>query len=343
MGKKRIELWGSLPEPYGGVSVHVQRLIQALSGFDNISLLNFSKGRQIIAQSNIRHSKGFIADFLSVLLDRNVIVHLHTNRLMVLKLFSFFIKNRFLVTLHNKRFLNTIDQSKFLNTLKSALYVFSNDDEVCQILNKNNINFVKVPAFLPPIGNNQIILPEEFIEFRKRNKLIFSMSIFGFNYLSSDDYGIEKLLSILKKYRHFDFGVCLCISQPNEKDLTSFKSKLEELDLNSKVLFLINKVANGSDIWGNSDGFLRLNNTDIEGFSVKEALVLNTPVLASDVCSRPLDTLLYESSRQEDLELKFLKLLNENDQLKTQLINSDKADIINAIDIIKPIFKNILQ
>ncbi|MFV0230406.1 glycosyltransferase [Empedobacter falsenii] len=344
--KNKINIWGSLPEPYGGVSVHVQRLIQALEDFDNVELLNFSKGNQVITQKNIRKSNNFFIEFIKVLFKKNIIVHLHTNRLIVLLLFSFLKRKKYIITLHNKRFLDLEDKKKnlFILSLKNARLVFSNDYAVQDLLINKNVNIVKVPAFLPPQKQlTSIKLPEEFTLFRCKYKYVFSMSVFGFNYLDKDDYGLKKIVELLKKIEAPELGICLCISQPNPFDLECFINDIRVAGLENRVLFLINKISNGSDIWENSDAFLRLNNTDIEGLSIKEALLLNVPVIASDVCSRPNDAIVYKSEDFDDLINKFTDLLKHNEKYKEELKKSTKSDIINALDIIKPIYKEILK
>lgn len=344
--KKKLEIWGSLPEPYGGVSVHVQRLILALGNYDNVKLINFSTGKQIINQKNIKKGKSFFNELLRVIFRKNIMVHLHSNRLIVLLLFSLLKKNNYIVTLHNKRFLN-FDSSKkqlFLASLKKARYVFSNDDEVHEILMQKKINTIKVPAFLPPISHKQKIkLPEEFIIFRNKYRYVFSLSIYGFNYLDNDDYGLKKIIALLKKINNPTVGFCLCISQPNLPDLEQFINDAKKEGIKNNLLLLINKIANGSDIWAQSDAFLRLNNTDIEGLSVKEALLLNVPVLASNVCSRPKDAIVYDVKDSSDLESKFADLVENLEIYKEELRKSNKSDIVSALDIIQPIYRKVLK
>lgn len=43
-------------------------------------------------------------------------------------------------------------------------------------------------------------------------------------------------------------------------------------------------IQNAFEYWKISDVFIRPTTTDIEGISVKEALWVNTPAIASDVC-----------------------------------------------------------
>lgn len=344
---KRVIIWGSLPNPFGGVSVHVLRLIEALKEFNNVELVNFSSERPIIERPNIRSSKGIFKEFVSVLLKKKILIHLHTNRLIVLYLFSLFKREQFIVTLHNKRFLKfrMIERNIFIYSLKKAYCVFSNDVEVQSFLKEYNIQIINAPAFLPPcdIEYQKGVINEAFLSFRKRYPLVFSMSVFGFNYLEEDDYGIKSLLYLMQEIENKDWGICLCVSQPNKRDLAVFQKQLISSRLDDRVLFLINEITNGSVIWKQSDGFLRLNNTDIEGLSVKEALILNTPVLASNICSRPQDAIVYSTNSYEDLRRKFLYLIEQNSFLKEKLIQSSKKDIINAIDVIKPVYKKILR
>ena len=51
--------------------------------------------------------------------------------------------------------------------------------------------------------------------------------------------------------------------------------------------------------------------SDMEGVSVKEALQFGTPVVASDVCTRPKEAVLYATGNAEDLFEKVYPLLIE--------------------------------
>ena len=63
-------------------------------------------------------------------------------------------------------------------------------------------------------------------------------------------------------------------------------------------------ICNAFEYWEISDLFIRPTSTDMEGISVKEALYVGTNVVASDVCIRPKECILFKKRDQEDLNNK---------------------------------------
>ena len=74
-------------------------------------------------------------------------------------------------------------------------------------------------------------------------------------------------------------------------------------------LFVIDSSVNGFEVWAATDLFLRPTMSDMEGVSIKEALQFGTPVIASDVCTRPNEAVLYEAGNADDLFEKVYPML----------------------------------
>ena len=89
-------------------------------------------------------------------------------------------------------------------------------------------------------------------------------------------------------------------------------------------------IQNAFEYWKISDVFIRPTTTDIEGISVKEALWVNTPAIASDVCERPAGTLLFENRNYLDLKDKVLKIYKK-DKYETIDFRENVPDVVNEI------------
>lgn len=87
---------------------------------------------------------------------------------------------------------------------------------------------------------------------------------------------------------------------------------------------------NAFEYWKISDVFIRPTTTDIEGISVKEALWVNTPAIASDICERPAGTLLFENRNYLDLKDKVLKIYKK-DKYETIDFRENVPDVVNEI------------
>ena len=88
---------------------------------------------------------------------------------------------------------------------------------------------------------------------------------------------------------------------------------------------------NGFEVWERTDLFVRATKTDMEGISVKESLQYGTPVVASDVCTRPVQAILYKDGDVEDLSRKCHDVLESGKRCAGYNPETDVPDIIMAI------------
>ena len=92
--------------------------------------------------------------------------------------------------------------------------------------------------------------------------------------------------------------------------LSKMPSLIEKMNIDDNILIVQREIPNGFEVWKLSDLFIRPTYTDIEGISVKEALYCGTPAIASDVCKRPSEAVLFKNRSYEDLEEKVLGFYN---------------------------------
>ena len=102
-------------------------------------------------------------------------------------------------------------------------------------------------------------------------------------------------------------------------------------------IFIVQRaLTNGFEVWKLSDLFIRPTFTDIEGLSVKEALFCGTPAIASDVCKRPLEAIIFKNRDFNDLLSKVLEVLNNNNKEFTVIPNDDTIkSILNIYNSIR--------
>jgi glycosyltransferase involved in cell wall biosynthesis len=347
--KKRIELWGGFPNPVGGVSIHLLRLLFTMSAEFNIIGVNFSKGEILYPSDLIRKSKGFIIEFLRVLFkSRANIVHLHSANPIVIFVLSFTLRKRLLLTLHNKRLLEYRKPRKLflISALKMINAVVINDIETYNFLTSKGIKALNIPAYICPLDCEKEDVPSTFIEFRKEYEIVVSMSIWNFNYCPTDIYGSQYIIPLLKRFQDKNIGFCLCISQiKNMKSFAIFQKDLKDNGLDQMVLILVNIISNGSVIWRESDVFLRPTLTDSEAISIKEALFYNIPVIASNVCNRPSEVIVYSTNNVDDLFAKMDYLLNNLQSITQKLKgrNQDERYERKSITLIRKLYSKMLN
>ena len=88
------------------------------------------------------------------------------------------------------------------------------------------------------------------------------------------------------------------------------------------------------------DLFIRPTNTDGDALSIREALTLQKPAIASDVCKRPKGTILFKNRNIEDLFIKITDVINNYDEYRTKIKNIEFED--NAKKILE-VYKKILD
>jgi glycosyltransferase involved in cell wall biosynthesis len=126
-----------------------------------------------------------------------------------------------------------------------------------------------------------------------------------------------ELAGRLKEYRNI--GIVVCFSKLNDEDekyLEYLKKKAGELGISSKAFFWI-KERPFYPILRFADIFLRPTNTDGDAISVREALYLGVPVVASDVVERPHETLIFKNRNIDDLEEKVRTVIENIGQNRT--------------------------
>ena len=225
------------------------------------------------------------------------------------------------VTLHNQ---NLIKKTSFIKKkiiqvfLRHAAFVVLNDDnyllKLCSHFHCSRNNFHILPAFLPPTQAEYIGLSEDILFFRKQHSFLLSANAYKLRYENGIDiYGFDLLIQLVKSLKEKGINVGLVFCLPMIGDMEYYQkclSSIKEMNIDDNILVVQREIPNGFEIWKLSDLFIRPTYTDIEGISVKEALFCGTPAVASDVCKRPSEAVLFKNRSYEDLEEKVLGFYN---------------------------------
>lgn len=319
----KIELWGTYPPPIGGVSIHVYRLIHNLHKLDSsIILRNFGNS---LPASNVPYVKQVSyrwLEFFLLLFRKKRVIHLHSNNLLAFALFILLgRRHKVGVTLHNQ---NLIKETSFIrkkiiqNFLRKADFVVLNDDNymlrLCSHFHCLKNNFYVLPAFLPPDESEYLGLGEDILSFRKQHVFLLSANAYKLRYENGIDiYGFDLLIQLVKSLKEKGINVGLIFCLPMIGDMAYYQeclSLIKEMNIEDNILIVQKEIPNGFEVWKLSDLFIRPTFTDIEGISVKEALYCGTQAIASDVCKRPNETILFKNRNYRDLEEKVLNFYN---------------------------------
>lgn len=336
-----IEIWGTYPPPIGGVTIHLKRLYDILHKIDKEGFLfkNFNGNYHNDFKRIIKVKSKFF-EFIKLLTSINRIYHLHSNSTASMFLFlALARRSLYGITIHNKSFetkhslVKELIISKFF---KKCSFIFINDIRYAKFLcNKYNIRRNKVhtvSAFIPPSLPERPKIPIEVKELRKIKKYLISASGYKLRKVNDIDvYGFDLLINLIHKLssRYF-LDVALVFLLPQIGDYRYYKQLLDKislLKLDNKILIISDQNIEACHIWQISDIFIRPTYTDIEGISVKEALYVGTPVIASDVCLRPKEAILFNNRDFADLVKKTLAIIKNGPRNINYEYNSD-LDII---------------
>ena len=340
-----VEIWGIYPPPLGGISVYCKRLTDILHGMDSsVTMKNFGRSRSDCAYvKDVRSA--FWELFRLPFIKRRIIHVQFRNKLFLSALYFTGWKHKIVITLHNRKMLLQ-DGWKgrmmrlFLNRVDMVIF---NDPSFAELLNTRfgtEISKMTVlPTFLPPREDEKRGVTPEIDNFcQKYRYTISSNASILIKNVYGDVYGFDQLIclmDILVNRNGMDAGMVFLVSEVGDEEfLEEGIRRIESLGLTERFLILVGSDVNGYEVWERTDLFVRATTTDMEGISVKEALFSGTPAIASDVCSRPYEAVLYHCGNIEELAEKSMEILESG----KRVVYEPRRDVpLRIMDIYKSI------
>jgi glycosyltransferase involved in cell wall biosynthesis len=310
---RRLVIIGGYPPPIGGVSIHIKRLVDKA----------FEEGYccEVIDFSNIDKNQPYVINkrdhsrILKALLGRNKIVHIHTSGTNKMKAIMFLTisvigkvtRNPTVVTFHsafnNPRLVkSTAPFMKFISRI-IAVGPHVRETLVSSGIDPRRISVI--PAFIPPRTDpgNQLDIPESVEIFMSTHSPIICANAYDVPLNKNDLYGVGMCVELCDSLRgeYPRVGILVVNQNAYMHDwMLRLKDKIEERKLQENLIIL-NEPVDFFSVIQRSDVFIRPTSTDGDSISLREALYVGTPVVASDVVSRPEGTILFKTSNMEDL------------------------------------------
>ncbi len=324
----KIILYGILPPPFGGVSIHLKRLKKYLEDMGT----NFV----FVRSNNPNRKYAFIKLFFSQLNFKKNIIHLHGfqsgKNLIFLLFLMFFSRKNVIVTIHNDRFLLNYNSLKNVKKIIAKLF-YSNISHIISVNPDSKYGFITtnkisvIPAFIPPAPDETDIkqLPEIFYQIRKKYKFLITANAFKISFYNNQDlYGIDLSIELMKRlinrgYKQIGF-IYVIPDIDDYKYYKKMKRKVEENNLQGYFHFYTKAIAYPAVI-NMCDLFIRPTNTDGYGVSIAEAISLKKTAIASDVCKRPEGTIIFENRNIDDLYSKTIRVVDNYDEENKKIEN----------------------
>jgi len=323
---KRILLVSPFPPFLGGVSVSVQRLYDVLinAGF---TVVKFNTHPRYLISKSLRplkYLRYMTLPFFLMTHKRFDVIHFHvsgvfTKMYIATWRFLFSDKTQFIISIHGE--VGHVLASRFgffsLSRFDKIICVKSGDTE--NLPSSLRGRSVEIPGFIPPLisedSNDKI--PAPLKQFLKRDtfKLMVNGSIIV-NQKFNDLYGFRDSVLLLEQLLNLGKNVDLILitlGSPADNESRDYLNNLRDYTRRDSLVDHVVWIENANiELWPvlkNVHAFLRPTKSDGDALSVREALFLKIPVIASDVVPRPGDTILFKLNSDMDFLNKTLVLI----------------------------------
>jgi len=336
--KNAIIIYGILPPPFGGVSVHLKRFKKYLED----SKINF-----VFLQSNNSYRKHMFRNlFFSQISFQKNIIHLHGfqtgKKLPCLLFLMLFFNKKVIVTIHNDRFL--LDYNSLKNIQKVIARIFySNISHIISVKSDSKFGFIPdnkisvIPAFIPPTPDETDIkrLPDFFHKIRHKHKFLITSNVSRISFYKNQDlYGFDLSIELMKRLindGYKNIGLICVIPDIGDYDyFEKMQNLVKKYNLEDNFHIYTKPIAYPAVI-NICDFFIRPTNTDGDALSIREAISLQKPAIASDVCKRPEGTILFKNRNIDDLYIKTADVINNYKEYKKRIENIKFEDYAEKI------------
>jgi glycosyltransferase involved in cell wall biosynthesis len=184
-------------------------------------------------------------------------------------------------------------------------------------------------------GPTHGISPDQFERFAsQRHPLLISVSGWYEHYGSAD---LLRALSELRN-RYPSIGLTLIVKEGGDATFaSSMRAWIDEQGLRDHVLVLTN-VASVTELMGRSDVFVRTPHVEGDSISVREALAVGLPVVASDAGFRPDGVVLYHPGDPVDLARALDSILSSpKPRVADTLDHEGQANLRSLLDLYRRI------
>ncbi|MFC2050559.1 glycosyltransferase [Chloroflexota bacterium] len=347
----KIAILGPYPPPFGGISVHVQRLKERLEerGIHclvyDYSGIHGKKDAVIVIRSKAMWFLG------RLLRNADSIIHLcgySPSALIALSLLAAVKREKVVVDtggfLFGQERLALQHRLAFQIAARTGIYFIpessrSRDIIVSLGIKPENVNGEIIPSFIPPrVGADDFTkLPDEIQSFINNHRPIITSNAFRISFYNNEDlYGIDLCIDLCAKLKqtHPDIGFVFCLPTIGDYDyFNKMMRRVKKKDIEETFLF-VTEPCEYLAVLTRSDIFVRSTNTDGDSVSLREALYFKIPSLASDAVPRPDGAVLFKNRDADDLTSKVKHILGNysfyKDKLKTLKVEDNTEKILRV-------------
>jgi glycosyltransferase involved in cell wall biosynthesis len=346
VNRLKVALIGAYPPPYGGVSIHIQRLQGLLSSngaqavvYDLSPYLKKTEG-----VVNLSKAKSWPRFFSST----EDIIHIHSSGASLKKMLSSLVLFKFrgkkvIITYHTLRYniehFNWFKRKSMQIMCRIVSHYIAVSPEIKATLlslGAKPEGISVIPAFLPPATRQQEIeeIPQGIWDFIESHYPIVSANAYKIRFYKNQDlYGIDMCIDLCASLQN-DYpqvGLVFCLPDIGVYEyFNKMRQRITEKGIENNFLF-VTQPYSFYPILMKSHIFVRPTNTDGDAVSLREALYFKVPSVASDAVPRPEGTILFENRDINDFTLKVREVLANYEHYKKELETVDFEDFFQGI------------
>lgn len=347
--KLKISLIGPYPPPFGGISVHIQRLKSSLDAAGHeTAVYDLQKDKNSEPDRIIGSKQAKMSLVADLFFSRKDIVHCFNTgwkMRVAMGLVSMFGKKT-VVSIHGANlddFLAKAGRFKkeivafFLKRVSFFIAANGQIEKTLLSLGIGADRVAVIPAFIPPITNDNDfdIIPGSASDFIATHYPIISANAFRLDFYHGHDlYGVDLCVELCARLKHFypRLGIICCLAQVDDREYYDrLNQRIEEKYLADDFLF-VTHVGPFHPILRKSQLFVRPTNTDGDAVSLREALFFDIPAIASDIISRPEGTILFGNRNIDDFTAKAKEALANRGNQADFFKKSIKDDNYRAVE-----------
>lgn len=344
-----IKELGFVPPNYGGVSVSIERLINALEQ-DGFKVGGFyhtdNKNKKYLSSPLFEKEPNFSTKYIlfnyhkiKKILNQYKIIHSHygLEHMIYIWCFQKLMKKKVVITIHNSMVTSFYRKSDFLNRFFLKKNFQNSNITWIAVSNQTKTEMLKIPvdfnnkihvipAYIPIKSSNESLQKEIQDYIKKHDKSIVFYAHSFMRHEGIDVYGINETLRLyaeLKIKLNQRIGLIFCLAEENNlQEIAKLKQKANDLKIDKYIYWQIGPIQNMGALWDAVDIYIRPTSTDGDSVAIREALNAGVRVVASDVCKRPEKVLVYKFKNGKDfLEKTLYALENGKEEIKPDFSN----------------------
>jgi len=325
MPKPRADLaiLGPYPPPFGGISIHIQRLLPRLDA-NRISWRLYNLSSESVPDRSHRPIRFPLARYLAFLATSDEpLVHIHGLDHTLARLGAVVLRQRkrkVVLSYHNERIIGALRSRRrplIVAAARAASAIHSVNPRISAAFVEAGVSPDKIltlPAFLPP-SSIESPLPEHIDQFIREHSPCMLVMGTACDDIERDRYGLYLLPALLARlaaeYPHV--GVVITITGKcgiESGVVRALRAGLDDLGVRDRAL-ITNAFDGFVSLLKRVDAYLRPSMTDGDALAVREALWFGVPVVASDAAPRPEGTTLFRSGDPASLLASTLVALSD--------------------------------